>query len=113
MRNKLLILIVITFLTTFKTYANQEIIVKESLAINSDIEMLLNHEYNNGIKVKSIKIKQVEINNNTYIKNSGVEKGDPNWISVVIEITDMKGNVTEISGGQSLQLGDFTYKVTE
>lgn len=110
---KILVFTIVSFLTTCQTYANQNIVIKKALTIDSDIEMLLDHNYHNGIKVKSIKIKQVEINKNTYIKQGNIINGEPNWLSVIIEITDMQNNVTQIYGGQSLQLGDYTYTVSE
>lgn len=90
----------------------KDIITHGALQIDSDMELLLSHEYYKGIKVKSIKIKQVEINRDSYITNGEVLEGDPNSFSIVVEITDMKGNKTELFGHRSLSHGDYTYFVT-
>ena len=47
----------------------QNAVIHETLQINPNIEMLMGGEYYNGIKVKSIKVKQVEVEKNNYIKN--------------------------------------------
>lgn len=85
----------------------------ETLQINSNIEMLMSHEYYKGIKIKSIKIKQVEVKKDNYIRNSEVIEGEPNCVSVIVEMTDMKGNTTEIFGMQTLSYGDYVYKIKE
>ena len=90
----------------------KDIITHGTLQIDSDMELLLSHEYYKGIKVKSIKIKQVEINHDSYITNGEVLEGDPNSFSIVVEITDMKDNKTELFGHRSLSHGDYTYFVT-
>ena len=81
--------------------------------LNPNIEMLMSHEYYKGIKVKSIKIKQVEIKKDSYIKNSEVIEGEPNYISVIVEITDMKGNTIELLGISPLSQGDYAFKIKE
>lgn len=85
----------------------------ETLQINSNIEMLMSHEYYKGIKVKSIKIKQVEVKKDNYIRNSEIIEGEPNCVSVIVEITDMKGNTIELLGMQTLSYGDYVYKIKE
>lgn len=91
----------------------KDTVIHTTLEINPNIEMLMSHEYYKGIKVKSIKIKQVEIKKDSYIKNSEVIEGEPNYISVIVEITDMKGNTTEIFGMCTLSYGDYVYEIKE
>ena len=90
----------------------KDLTMHNTLQINTDSELLLSHEYYKGIKIKSIKIKQIEINHDSYITNGKVIEGDPNAFSIVVEITDMKGNKTELYGRRSLSHGDYTYFVT-
>ena len=75
-------------------------------------DTLLSHEYYKGIKVKSIKIKQISIEKDTMIFNGQIKEGDPKNISIVVEIEDMKGNKTELFGYRSLSVGDFIYFVS-
>ena len=89
----------------------KDIITHGTLQIDSDMELLLSHEYYKGIKVKSIKIKQVNISKDTMIFDGQIMPGDQKNISVIIEIEDMKGNKTELYGYRSLSVGDFTYFV--
>ena len=89
----------------------KDIITHGTLQIDSDMELLLSHEYYKGIKVKSIKIKQVNISKDTMIFDGQIMPGDPKNISVIVEIEDMKGNKTELYGYRSLSVGDFTYFV--
>lgn len=89
----------------------KDIITHGTLQIDSDMELLLSHEYYKGIKVKSIKIKQVNISKDTMIFDGQIMLGDPKNISVIVEIEDMKGNKTELYGYRSLSVGDFTYFV--
>ena len=89
----------------------KDIITHGTLQIDSDMELLLSHEYYKGIKVKSIKIKQVNISKDTMIFDGQIMPGDPQNISVIVEIEDMKGNKTELYGYRSLSVGDFTYFV--
>lgn len=91
----------------------QDAVIHETLQINPNMEMLISHEYYNGIKVKGIKVKQIEIKNDTYIKNGEIIDGEPNYIYVVFEITDMQGNSTEILGGKPLSIGDYAYKLQD
>lgn len=91
----------------------KDTVIHTTLEINPNIEMLMSHEYYKGIKVKSIKIKQVEVKKDNYIKNNEVLEGEPNCISVIIEITDMKGNTIELLGMQSLSQGDYTFRIKE
>ncbi len=90
----------------------KDLTVHNTLRIDTDSELLLSHEYYKGIKIKSIKIKQIEITHDSYITNGKVIEGDPNSFSIVVEITDMKGNKTELYGHHSLSYGDYTYIVT-
>lgn len=85
----------------------------ETLQINPDIELLMAHEFYKGIKIKSIRIKQIEIEKDTKIKNKQVIEGEPKQFSAIIEITDMKGNVTELFGTRPLSIGDYVFKVQE
>ena len=78
---------VILILTTPQA-KTKDTVIHTTLEINPNIEMLMSHEYYKGIKVKSIKIKQVEVKKDNYIKNNEVLEGEPNCISVIIEITD-------------------------
>ena len=89
----------------------KDIITHGTLQIDSDMELLLSHEYYKGIKVKSIKIKQVNISKDTMIFDGQIMPGDPKNISVIVEIEDMKGNKTELYGYRTLSVGDFTYFV--
>ena len=89
----------------------KDIITHGTLQIDSDMELLLSHEYYKGIKVKSIKIKQVNISKDTMIFDGQIMPGDPKNISVIVEIEDMKGNKTALYGYRSLSVGDFTYFV--
>ena len=89
----------------------KDIITHGTLQIDSDMELLLSHEYYKGIKVKSIKIKQVNISKDTMIFDGQIMPGDPKNINVIVEIEDMKGNKTELYGYRSLSVGDFTYFV--
>ena len=73
----------------------------------------MSHEYYKGIKVKSIKIKQVEIKKDNYVKNGTPIEGEPNCISVIVEITDMKGNSIELLGILSLSQVDYAFKIKE
>lgn len=75
--------------------------------------MLMSHEYNKGIKIKSIKIKQVEIEQDNHIKNKSPIEGEPNCISIIVEITDTKGNIIELLGIQPLSQGDYAFRIKE
>ncbi len=110
---KIIIIIGILFTMTNMTQANQEIIVHENFIITPDMEMLIDHSFYEGVKIKSIKIKQVEIEHDTIIKNGKVNEGEPNSISVLIEITDMKGNKNEIFGSRPLEVGDYKFIIEE
>lgn len=91
----------------------KDAVIHETLQINPNIEMLMSHEYYKGIKVKSIKIKQVEIKKDNYVKNGTPIEGEPNCISVIVEITDMKGNSIELLGISPLSQGDYAFKIKE
>jgi hypothetical protein len=91
----------------------QDAVIHETLQIKPNIEMLMGHEYYNGIHVKSIKVKQVEVEKDNYIKNGEVIEGEPNCFAIIIEITDMKGNTTKLLGIQPLSQGDYTFKIKE
>ena len=54
-------LIFLIILLNCSAQASQDTVIHETLQINPNIEILMSHEYYNGIKVKSIKVKQVEI----------------------------------------------------
>lgn len=103
---------VILILTNSQAKTN-DTVIHTTLEINPNIEMLMSHEYYKGIKVKSIKIKQVEIKKDNYVKSGTPIEGEPNCISVIIEITDIKGNTIELLGMQSLSQGDYTFKIEE
>ena len=105
----------ITFLFLFifctgDTFA-KDVTIHDTLQIDMDTELLVSHEYYKGIKVKSIKIKQINIEKDTLIFNGQIKEGDPKNINIVVEIEDMKGNKTELFGYRSLSVGDFTYFV--
>lgn len=106
-------LISLIILLNCSAQASQDTVIHETLQINPNIEMLMSHEYYKDIKVKSIKIKQVEVKKDNYIKNNEVLEGEPNCVSVIIEITDMKGNTIELLGMQSLSQGDYTFRIKE
>lgn len=91
----------------------QDIVIHETLQINPNIEMLMGHEYYNGIHVKSIKVKQVEVEKDNYIKNGEIIEGEPNCFAIIIEMTDIKGNTTELLGIQPLYQGDYAFKIKE
>lgn len=95
-----------------KTQA-QDTVIHETLQINPNIEMLMGHEYYNGIQVKSIKVKQIEIEKDNYIKNGEVIEGEPNCFAVIVEITDMKGDTIELLGISPLSQGDYAFKIKE
>lgn len=106
-------LISLIILLNCSAQASQDTIIHETLQINPNIEMLMSHEYCKGIKVKSIKIKQVEIKKDNYVKNGTPIEGEPNCISVIVEITDMKGNSIELLGISPLSQGDYAFKIKE
>ena len=91
----------------------QDTIIHETLQINPNIEMLMSHEYYNGIKVKSIKIKQVEVEKDNFIKNGEIIGGEPNCFAIIIEITDIKGNTIELLVISPLSQGDYAFKIKE
>lgn len=91
----------------------KDAVIHSTLEINPNIELLMAHEYYKGIKVKSIKIKQVEVKKDNYIRNREIIEGEPNCVSVIVEITDMKGNTIELFGMQTLSYGDYVYKIKE
>lgn len=91
----------------------KDAVIHSTLEINPNIELLMAHEYYKGIKVKSIKIKQIEVKKDNYIRNREVIEGEPNCVSVIVEITDMKGNTIELFGMQTLSYGDYVYKIKE
>ena len=107
--NRIIILFALIFCTGGAIA--KDIITHGTLQIDSDMELLLSHEYYKGIKVKSIKIKQVNISKDTMIFDGQIMPGDPKNISVIVEIEDMKSNKTELYGYRSLSVGDFTYFV--
>ena len=106
-------LIFLIILLNCSVQASQDTVIHTTLEINPNIEMLMSHEYYKSIKVKSIKIKQVEIKKDNYVKSGTPIEGEPNCISVIIEITDIKGNTIELLGMQSLSQGDYTFKIEE
>ena len=108
--NRIIIILFALIFCTGGAFA-KDIITHGTLQIDSDMELLLSHEYYKGIKVKSIKIKQVNISKDTMIFDGQIMPGDPKNISVIVEIEDMKGNKTELYGYRSLSVGDFTYFV--
>lgn len=108
--NRIIIILLAIIFCTGGAFA-KDIITHGTLQIDSDMELLLSHEYYKGIKVKSIKIKQVNISKDTMIFDGQVMPGDPKNISVIVEIEDMKSNKTELYGYRSLSVGDFTYFV--
>ena len=108
--NRIIIILLAIIFCTGGAFA-KDIITHGTLQIDSDMELLLSHEYYKGIKVKSIKIKQVNISKDTMIFDGQIMPGDPKNISVIVEIEDMKGNKTELYGYRSLSVGDFTYFV--
>ncbi len=91
----------------------QDTVIHETLQINPNIEMLMNHEYYNGIKVRSIKVKQVEIEKGNYIKNGEIIESEPNCFAIIIEITDMNGKTIELLGMSSLSQGDYAFRIKE
>ena len=110
------------FLTNHQVYANQidkntpkkqDLVLHETFQVNPDMEMLISHEFYKGIKIKGVRIKQVEIYNDTTIKDGKAITGDPNRISFVIELMDMKGKTIEVYGSRPLQEGDYTYIVEQ
>ena len=109
--NRIIIILLALIFCTGGAFA-KDLTMHNTLQINTDSELLLSHEYYKGIKIKSIKIKQIEINNDSYITNGKIIEGDPNSFSIVVEITDMKGNKTELYGRRNLSHGDYTYFVT-
>ncbi len=114
----LIIVISVGFLINSQVFANTndnnattkpDLVMHETFQLNPDVEMLVSHEFYKGIKIKGIRIKQVEIHNDTAITKGNVVKGEPNRISFVIELTDMKGKIIEIYGSKTLGEGDYTY----
>lgn len=106
-------LISLIILLNCSAQASQDTVIHETLQINPNIEMLMSHEYYNGTKVKSIKIKQVEVEKDNYIKNGEIIEGEPNCFAIIIEITDMNGKTIELLGMQSLSQGDYTFRIKE
>ncbi len=89
-------------------------VIEEALEINPNIEMLVDHSFQGGVKVKSIKIKQVEImRDTTVVVHGDITEGEPKGIGIIIEITDMKGNTSELFGYQPLQMGDYTFRIKD
>ena len=103
---------VILILTTPQA-KTKDTVIHTTIEITPNIEMLMSHEYYKGIKVKSIKIKQVEIKKDNYVKNWTPMEGEPNYISVIVEITDMNGKTIELLGMSSLSQGDYAFKIKE
>lgn len=106
-------LISLIILLNCSAQASQDTVIHETLQINPNIEMLMSHEYYNGIKVKSIKIKQVEVEKDNFIKNGEIIEGEPNCFAIIIEITDIKGNAIELLGISPLSQGDYAFKIKE
>ena len=106
-------LISLIILLNCSVQASQDTVIHETLQINPNIEMLMSHEYYNGIKVKSIKIKQVEVEKDNFIKNGEIIEGEPNCFAIIIEITDIKGNTIELLGISPLSQGDYAFKIKE
>ncbi len=46
----------------------QDTVLHETLQINHNIEMLVSSKYYKGIMVKSIKVKQIEVEKDNYVK---------------------------------------------
>ncbi len=111
MKNYILAFLCFTFI--FQSAQANTDTIHETLEIKPNIEMLMSHEYYKGIKVKSIKIKQIEIEKDNYIKNGSIIEGEPNCMAIIVEITDMRGNTTEIFGMQTLSYGDYIFKIKE
>ena len=93
--------------------AVQDKTIQETLYITPDAELLLSHEYYKGVKVKSIVVKQIKIDTEHCIKDGDFKAGDPKWLSLIVEITDMKGNKTELYAGSSLHNGNFGYEIKD
>lgn len=91
----------------------EDCVIRDNFQINVDSELMIGHEYYKGIKIKGIKIKQVEIKKDTYIKDGKIIEGEPNFIYIVVEITDMKGKKTILWGGKSLMLGDYRHIIED
>ncbi|MBS5802695.1 MAG: hypothetical protein KIC80_06760 [Brachyspira sp.] len=113
MRKYFYFFIFIIFLFQHTKVQAQDAVIHETLQINPNIEMLMSHEYYNGIHVKSIKVKQVEVEKDNYIKNGEVIEGEPNCFAIIIEITDMKGKTIELLGILPLSQGDYAFKLKE
>lgn len=113
MRKYFYFFIFIIFLFQHTKVQAQDAVIHETLQINPNIEMLMSHEYYNGIHVKSIKVKQVEVEKDNYIKNGEVIEGEPNCFAIIIEITDMKGKTIESLGILPLSQGDYAFKLKE
>lgn len=113
MRKYFCFFIFIIFLFQHAKAQAQDTVIHETLQINPNIEMLMSHEYYNGIKVKNIKVKQVEVEKDNFIKNGEIIEGEPNCFAIIIEITDMKGNTTELLGIQPLSQRDYAFKIKE
>ena len=108
---KLIFSLVLSLFVSTIAFANQEKVVQETFTIMPNMEMLIDHSFYKGVKVQSIKIKRVEIKHDTFIKNGEIKEGEPNSIYVIIEITDMNGNKTEIFGNRPLSLGDYEFEI--
>lgn len=107
------VFICIIFIFQHTKVQAQDAVIHETLQINPNIEMLMGHEYYNGIQVKSIKVKQVEVEKDNYIENGEVIEGEPNCFAIIIEITDMKGKTIELLGILPLSQGDYAFKLKE
>ena len=109
---RLLTLLFLLFIPA--TYAAvQDRTIQETFYITPDAELLLSHEYYKGIKVKSIVVKQIKVDTEHYVKNGDFKAGDPKWLSLIVEITDMKGKKTELYAGSSLHTGNFGYEIKD
>lgn len=87
--------------TNFQIYPNSEFFPSEDFNIKQKMQ------------IKNIKVKQVTITKDTRIKNGEIIEGEPNYVVVTLEITDKKGNKSEVSSGKDLYLGDYKYIIHE
>lgn len=113
MKTKLYILFILLTINILPTMADNPIVIDNTFEINPDFELLTCHEWEKGIKIKGVKVKQIQILNRTIIKNPEIKEGPPNYMYVVIELTDMQGEKIELFGGRPLNYGDFVYRIKD
>lgn len=110
---KLYVLLIMFIINILPTMADNPIVMDTTFEINPDFELLTCHEWEKGVKIKGVKVKQIQILNRTIIENHEIKEGPPNYLYIVIELTDMKGEKIELFGARPLDYGDFVYSIKD